>query len=416
MRLQRLGRLDVSGSKHADPAALTEFISAHGTTLRTLVLDGVASVRDEHIKAIVTSCTALRSLSVAGCTSLTDASLAALASSPCAGRLHALNINGCQGMTGHGLQQFIVASARSRRQEPSYGTVANRLRSVEARGIHPSGVCDVLLYTLTQATPSLETLDLTHADPFGYSTAGLLKSVQQGCAQPSAPSPSMSSSRNGSKGAADALEGMVCPPSDLALSPALITDAGLRLLAGHAGGLKVLRLGGHAALTDTGAASAVSRLPLLSALDLRGCRGVGDGLLQAMAKGGHARIAELRLTHSSRLTDAGLSALHQADFALRSLRVLDIAGCKAVSFPGLQRLVHAWGDTAAKALQEAQGAELRVAPALYVGGIPAVRKAVQASGVSSPSAGEGGDAYRQGQGQASHALPFMQGMVQVKVC
>jgi hypothetical protein len=126
----------------------------------------------------------------------------------------------------------------------------------------------------------------------------------------------------GAVGDADALAALpALAPSlrDLRLSHTRVTDAALPALRPLTR-LTALALGGLP-LTDAAAAAALERLPLLRALHLERCPGVGDAALGALARACPA-LEELELAYSG-ARDAGVAQLG----ALRRLRRLGLDAC-----------------------------------------------------------------------------------------
>lgn len=282
-RLSRLSALSFLGSKSKTNANdVTSFIVAH-PTLRRLILDGVTSIRDEHIKDILNGLKGgggLRQLSVNQCRGLTDDFLNCLTNSDSAQTLEILSFEGCVQFSSSNLIAFLRAGG------------GRNLRRLYARGIRGSD--DTLCNVLSTCCPYLEELDISNENPFGTS------------------------------------------------SEYSITDKGLYSLASSLGDtLRTLRIQGHVQITDAGLASSLSMLPLIEVIDTRGCRLVGDLSASALSdsKDRKGLLREVRFFGSS-LTDDGLQMLSSVLCRDPStIEIVDLFGCKKITFEGVKTFV-----------------------------------------------------------------------------
>ena len=377
----RLTDLDLSGSKHAVGDSIATFVSRNSASLRRLNLDGVTGLSDAHLTTIFAGCSSLRHLSVAHCPQLSDTALHSLAASPCASSLLSLNLTGCSGMTGTGLMSALVEASTPRPENtrsraasmstwknceedaglrllPSHGvttspspssvfsgsgsgsagSVTLRLRHLRIRGL--SHVNDPLLVAIAKCAPLLCELDAGAANPFGSSK----------------PSPGCSD---------DSGAGVA--------STSTVTRHGLNAIARRCRGLLVLRLQGRSDISDDGIAEAVTLLPHLTTLDLRGCRRVAGGTVAALCAPSllQRSLVELRLCGAHGTTDAHVGALA---CALPRLSLFDLSGCKSLSLAALRGVARQMGGGAASD----QG--VRARPTLWIGGIPSVLTAAGAAG------------------------------------
>jgi len=279
-RLSRLSALSFLGSKSKTNADdVTSFVVAH-PTLRRLILDGVTTIRDEHIRDMLNGLKGgggLRQLNVNQCRGLTDDFLNCLAASDSAQTLEILSFEGCVQFSSSNLIAFLRAGG------------GRNLRKLYARGIRGSN--DTLCNVLSTCCPYLEELDISNENPFGTSESS-------------------------------------------------ISDRGLYSLASAlADKLRTLRIQGHVQVTDAGLASTLSMLPLIEVIDTRGCRLVGDLSASALSesKGRKGLLREVRFFGSS-LTDDGLQMLASV-LCYDTIEIVDLFGCKKLTFEGVKTFV-----------------------------------------------------------------------------
>lgn len=395
LHLPRLRDLDLSGALAAlatgggapGAAALRAFLLAHAGGLARLVLDGVTTLGDGDVAAVLRAAThRLRHLSLRNCAQLTDAALAPLhaaaapldgggnadAAAPPRVALTSLRLAGCSGMTGAGVAAVVRgtcgAGAAScahgargsggggapTRAPPAAAARLHRLRVCEVRGVPAVG--DDLLAALASCAPLLSELDIGAGDPFGVGAAAAPPHLRHGA------------------GAA----------------AAALTGGGLRALAARCGGLTSLRLQGRAALDDDDLGAALALLPRLTVLDARGCRGVGAATIAAVVSAAGPQLLELRLFGCAAVTDAELRAVARS---CRRLRLLDLYGCRRLTVDAVVAAVAALAPPRPGAANDddggAGGGPLASKPGatgggggalerVWVGGIPSVRAALPA--------------------------------------
>jgi len=307
-RLYRLSALSfLSRKSKTSPEDVTDFVIAH-PTLRRLVLDGVTTLRDSHLQKMINGLEGgggLRELSVNQCRGLTDDFLMYLSSSQTANTLEILSLESCAGISSSSLCTFLQTGS------------LKKLRRLYARGVKSIG--DNLMNTLSTFCPLLEEVDLSCESPFGDETA-------------------------------------------------TISDSGLSIFASALGNtIRIFRIQGHTMITDIGLANAISQLPRLEILDVRGCRNVGDQTASALASFCSSRIHEVRLFGTS-LSDIGLLKLGSILCRLGSLlpEIIDLFGCKKLTYEGVRIFI----ETLSIASQSnISNLSVRIPTIVYVGGI-----------------------------------------------
>lgn len=222
--MPRLATIDLSASKRLSGDAVVALLRAPGagSRLSRLILDGVTSIGDAELAAIVAACPRLRHLSIAGCRAITDAGLRCLlepssshtgtvsVSEPALGGAAAAASGGAEASAATAAAPTAAAPSspsspsalplpsplpsqmplplplRLRRplacrlvslnvtslNDVSADVVAavaaaagSRLRILRARGIRD--ISDALLVTLGARCPRLAVLDIGRANPFG---------------------------------------------------------------------------------------------------------------------------------------------------------------------------------------------------------------------------------------------------------
>lgn len=305
-RLSRLSALSFMGRKSkTSPEDVTDFVIAH-PTLRRLVLDGVTTLRDSHLQKMIKGLEGgLRELSVNQCRGLTDDFLMYLSSSQTANTLEILSLEGCAGISSSSLCTFLQTGS------------GKNLRRLYARGV--KGMGDNLMKILSTNCPILEEVDLSCETPFGDETA-------------------------------------------------IISDGGVSIFASALGNtIRVFRIQGHTMITDIGLANAISQLPRLEILDVRGCRHVGDQTASALANFCTSRIQEVRFFGTS-LTDIGLVKLESILCRIGSVlpEIIDLFGCKKLTYEGVRIFLQTLSIASQSNISNMS---VRIPTILYVGGI-----------------------------------------------
>lgn len=112
---------------------------------------------------------------------------------------------------------------------------------------------------------------------------------------------------------------------DVLLGSTAINDSDVQKLVQTCGGLRILKLQGQVALSDSKLARSMMMLPSLTELDLSACDGVGDETIETVARFCPG-LRVLRIGETS-VSNRGLAALA----CCRRLRILDVARCSELT-------------------------------------------------------------------------------------
>ena len=290
--LRRLARLDLSGCRLLCDEAVRHLCECEHLQLRSLVVAGQSSVMDltDASLAMLAGCAGLRLLDASDCWRLTDAGLRALgepSASALAGSLECLNISAAYEVGDEGVEH--LANLK-------------RLRALSLRSCFR--ITGRGLKAIARSLADLIHLDLSHTD--------LDDAALEELASPAA------------RGALRRLSVASCDR---------LTDAAVAAVASAFPNLENLNLHGCYRITDASvAAHVVPRLPHIRTLSVNGCFLLSDAGVSPLGR--LERLAQLNCTGLAGITDASIAALFAGDAApegadarASQLRELVLDGC-----------------------------------------------------------------------------------------